>query len=129
MLRDAKLVAFAATTDGARAATFYGDVLGLPVRSDDAFAIAFDAAGTELRLQKVERFTPPPFTTLGWQVADVRDVLRVLATRGVVAERYPWLDQDAAGVWSAPSGAQVAWFKDPDGNLLSVAEYALHPST
>jgi Glyoxalase/Bleomycin resistance protein/Dioxygenase superfamily. len=123
MLEDAKLVAFAATTDDARAAAFYRDVLGLPVRSDDAFAIAFDAAGTELRLQKVERFTPQPFTTLGWQVVDVRDVLRVLSTHGIQPERYPWLDQDADGVWSAPSGARVGWFKDPDGNLLSAAEY------
>jgi catechol 2,3-dioxygenase-like lactoylglutathione lyase family enzyme len=123
MLRDAKLVAFAATTDGARAAEFYTDVLGLPVRSDDAFAIAFDAAGTELRLQKVERFTPQPFTTLGWQVGDVTDVLRVLTASAVSPERYPWLNQDAAGVWAAPSGARVAWFKDPDGNLLSVTEY------
>ncbi len=123
MLGDAKLVAFAATTDGARAAAFYGTVLGLPVRSDDEFAIAFDVAGTELRLQKVERFTPQPFTVLGWQVADVGDVVRRLASRGVVLERYPWLNQDAAGIWSAPSGARVAWFRDPDGNLLSVAEY------
>lgn len=123
MLGDAKLVAFAATTDGARAATFYRDVLGLTVRSDDAFAIAFDAAGTELRLQKMERFTPQPFTTLGWQVADVRDVVRVLSSHGIQPERYPWLDQDADGIWSAPSGARVAWFKDPDGNLLSAAEY------
>src|SRR5215217_4967655 len=123
MLRDAQLVAFAATTDGARAAEFYNKVLGLPIRSDDAFAIAFDAAGTELRLQKEERFTPQPFTALGWQVIDVTDVLRVLTAHGVLPERYPWLNQDAAGVWSAPSGARVAWFKDPDGNLLSVAEY------
>jgi catechol 2,3-dioxygenase-like lactoylglutathione lyase family enzyme len=124
MLRDAKLVAFAATTDGARAAEFYGNVLGLPVRSDDDFAIAFDAAGTEFRLQKVERFSPQPFTALGWQVADVTEVLRALTARGIVPERYPWLNQDSAGVWAAPSGARVAWFKDPDGNLLSVAQYA-----
>lgn len=123
MLRDAKLVAFAATTDGARAAEFYGDVLGLPIRSDDAFAIAFDAAGVEIRLQKMERFTPQPFTALGWQVADVTDVVQRLTSHGVVPERYPWLEQDTAGVWHAPSGARVAWFKDPDGNLLSVAQY------
>ena len=123
MLRDAKLVAFAATTDGKRAADFYGRVLGLEIRSDDEFAIAFDAAGTELRLQKVERFTPHPFTTLGWQVPNVTNAVRTLSARGVVTERYPWMDQDADGIWSAPSGARVAWFKDPDGNLLSVAEY------
>ena len=123
MLGDAKLVAFAATTDGARAATFYRDVLGLPIRSDDAFAIAFDAAGTELRVQKVERFTPQAFTTLGWQVLDVGHVVRVLASYGIQPERYPWLGQDGDGIWVAPSGARVAWFKDPDGNLLSAAEY------
>ncbi len=123
MLKDAKLVSFAATTDGARAAKFYGELLGLPIRSDDNFAIAFDAAGTELRLQKLEQFTPQPFTALGWQVADVADVLDHLARHGVSPERYPWLEQDARGVWQAPSGARVAWFKDPDGNLLSVAQY------
>jgi catechol 2,3-dioxygenase-like lactoylglutathione lyase family enzyme len=123
MLTDAKLVAFGATTDGARAARFYRDVLGLRMRYEDDFAVSLDSGGIELRLQKVERFTPQSFTTLGWQVARVLDVLQQLARHGVTPERYPWLDQDAAGVWEAPSGARVAWFKDPDGNLLSVAEY------
>jgi predicted enzyme related to lactoylglutathione lyase len=123
MLAHEKLVAFGATTDGARAAAFYGGVLGLPIRSDDAFAIVFDANEVELRLQKVERLTPQPFTSLGWQVADIHDVLARLAARNVRPERYAWLEQDDAGIWSAPSGARVAWFKDPDGNLLSVAQY------
>jgi predicted enzyme related to lactoylglutathione lyase len=123
MLRDAKLVAFAATTDGARAAEFYGNVLGLPIRSNDAFAISIDAAGVELRLQKVEHFAPQPFTALGWQVADLADVVQRLMRHGVSPERYPWLSQDSAGIWDAPSGARIAWFKDPDGNLLSVAQY------
>ena len=124
MLKNATLVAFAATADSVRAAAFYGRVLGLRVRSDDDFALVFDAAGTELRLQKVERFTPHPFTTLGWQVADIADVVRRLSGHGVLPERYAWLEQDPAGIWRAPSGAQVAWFKDPDGNLLSVAQYS-----
>ena len=123
MLKGAKLVAFAGTTNGARAAEFYGNVLGLTVRSDDAFAISIDAAGTELRLQKVERFKPQPFTVLGWQVKNVRRILERLADRGVSSERYSWLEQDEAGVWIAPSGVRVAWFKDPDGNILSVAQY------
>jgi predicted enzyme related to lactoylglutathione lyase len=123
MLKDAKLVAFAATTDGARAATFYGHVLGLPIRSDDAFAIAFDAGGVEIRIQKLERFSPQPFTALGWQVNDVDDVLQRLANHGIVAERYSCMEQDKRGVWLAPSGTRVAWFKDADGNLLSVAQY------
>ena len=123
MLTNAKLTAFAATTDAARARTFYGDVLGLALRSEDDFALSFDSGGVELRVQKVERFTPQPFTVLGWQVTDVADLARRLAAHGVSMERYPWLEQDAQGIWSAPSGARIAWFKDPEGNLLSVAEY------
>ena len=123
MLSAERLVAFAATTDGGRAAAFYGTVLGLPIRSDDAFAIVFDANGVELRVQKVERLTPQPFTAMGWQVADIVRVLARLAAANVTPERYAWLDQDAAGIWHAPSGARVAWFRDPDGNLLSVAQY------
>ncbi len=123
MLAAAILVAFGATTDGTRAAAFYGTVLGLPMRSDDAFAIVFDANGVELRLQKVERLTSQPITSLGWQVADIGQVLTQLAAANIRTERYVGLDQDAAGVWCAPSGARVAWFRDPDGTLLSVAQY------
>ena len=124
MLNGEKLVAFAATTNGPRAAEFYGGLLGLSLLSDDDFAIVFDAGGTELRLQKVERFKPHPFTSLGWQVADVGRVVDRLVAAGIRPERYSWLEQDERGVWPAPSGARVAWFKDPDGNLLSVAQYA-----
>jgi catechol 2,3-dioxygenase-like lactoylglutathione lyase family enzyme len=123
MLEAAKLVAFGATTDAARAARFYGETLGLPIRSEDDFALVLDANGVELRLQKVASLTPPGFTTLGWQVRDLETVLEALSRRGVQTERYSWLSQDALGVWDAPSGARVAWLKDPDGNLLSVAQY------
>ena len=123
MLDGAKLVAFGATTDGARAAGFYTTVLGLTLRYQDDFAVSLESGDNEIRLQKVERFTPQSFTTLGWQVASVRDVVRRLVEHGVMPERYAWLEQDDSGVWKAPNGARVAWFKDPDGNLLSVAEY------
>lgn len=124
MLTGAKLVAFGATTDGTRAAAFYTNVLGLTLRYEDDFAVSLDSDGIELRLQKVERFAPQPFTALGWEVASISAVVERLTQHGVEPERYPWLAQDASGVWLAPSGASVAWFKDPDGNLLSVAEYA-----
>ena len=123
MLANEKLVAFGATTNAARAAQFYGEVLGLSRRSEDAFALVFEANGVELRLQKLETLKPQPFTVLGWQVRDVNAVLDALTERGVNAERYPGLQHDARGIWTAPSGARVAWFKDPDGNLLSGAEY------
>ena len=120
MLRAAKLIAFAATTNGARAREFYVGVLGLPVISDDAFALALDANGTMLRIQKLEVFAPHPFTTLGWEVVDIDNAVDELSKRGVVFERYPGMAQDQRGIWYSPSGAQVAWFKDPDGNTLSL---------
>lgn len=125
MLADAKVTAFLATAQGSRAAAFYGDTLQLRQTSDDEFALVFDLHGVELRLQKVKELTPQPFTALGWQVRAIRTTIAGLAARGVVFERFPGLGQDAQGIWAAPSGAQVAWFRDPDGNLLSVAEYPL----
>lgn len=122
MLNTEKLVAFAAITDTARATRFYGDTLGLPLRSEDDFALVFDANGTELRLQKMKVVSPPTFTVLGWQVRDLDAVIDSLTRRGVTMERYPGLEQDARGAWRSPNGTRVAWFKDPDGNLLSVAE-------
>jgi len=123
MLDHEKLVAFGATTDASRAARFYGESLGLRVRSDDAFALVLEANGVELRLQKVAAFAPQPFTVLGWQVRDLSTTLEALQGRGVRVERFPGMSQDALGAWDAPSGARVAWFKDPDGNVLSVAQY------
>jgi catechol 2,3-dioxygenase-like lactoylglutathione lyase family enzyme len=122
-LRDATLVAFGAITDSARATAFYVDTLGLTVRYEDDFALVLDANGVELRLQKVGVLAPAGFTVLGWQVRDVPVVVTALEAQGVTLERYPWFEQDAHGVWQAPSGARIAWFKDPDGNLLSVSQY------
>jgi catechol 2,3-dioxygenase-like lactoylglutathione lyase family enzyme len=122
-LRDATLVAFGAITDSARATAFYVDTLGLTVRYEDDLALVLDANGVELRLQKVGVLAPAGFTVLGWQVRDVTVVVTALEAQGVTLERYPWFEQDAHGVWQAPSGARIAWFKDPDGNLLSVSQY------
>jgi catechol 2,3-dioxygenase-like lactoylglutathione lyase family enzyme len=123
VLRDAKLVAFGAITDAARAANFYVGTLGLTVSYEDDFALVLDANGVELRLQKVRALTPAGFTALGWEVRDVDAVVTALEEQGISLERYRWLEQDARGVWQAPSGARIAWFRDPDGNLLSVAQY------
>lgn len=116
------LIAFLATTDSARARTFYEAVLGLRFISEDGFAVVYDVQGIELRLQKVERFVPQPHTALGWQVTSIDRAIREIAARGGKFERYEFLQQDEAGVWTAPSGARVAWLKDPDDNLLSLTE-------
>jgi catechol 2,3-dioxygenase-like lactoylglutathione lyase family enzyme len=124
MLAGAKLVAFGATIHPADAVAFYTKVLGLSLRYEDSFAISLESGGVEVRLQKLEWFAPHSFTTLGWQVSSIADVVERLSRHGVALERYPWLEQDESGIWLAPSGARIAWFKDPDGNLLSVAQYA-----
>ncbi len=120
MLADATPICFVATADAARARAFYVDVLGLELVEDSPFALVFDAAGTMLRVQKVEAVTPHPYTSLGWKVANMTFAVEALVERGVTFERFPGMTQDALGVWSTPSGAKVAWFKDPDGNLLSL---------
>jgi catechol 2,3-dioxygenase-like lactoylglutathione lyase family enzyme len=123
MLGSEKVMAFAATRDGARARQFYEKVLGLSVLSEDNFALVLDANGTMLRLQKVESFTPSTYTALGWEVSNIRSVVSGLVERGVTFQKYPWMDQDELGIWRAPSGASVAWFRDPDGNTLSLTEF------
>ena len=122
MLGAATVTAFLATTNGPRARQFYATTMGLPLKTDDEFALAFDAGGIELRVQKVQAFDPQPFTALGWRVSNVGKTIAALTRKGIRFERYPFLKQDEQGVWQAPSGARVAWFKDPDGNLLSLTE-------
>ena len=121
MLDSQPLIAFSATRDGDRARSFYEGVLGLRLVSDDPFALVFDARGTMLRIQKVDDPRPHPFTSLGWQVDELEALMSALAVRGVTFERYPGLGQDEHGVWTAPGGAKIAWFKDPDGNTLSLS--------
>jgi catechol 2,3-dioxygenase-like lactoylglutathione lyase family enzyme len=122
MLGSCDLVAFIATSDAARARSFYETTLGLRLVSDDAFALVFDANGTHLRVAKVDQPTVAPYTVLGWNVPGIEATARGLAARGVTFERFPGLSQDDLGIWTAPGGARVAWFKDPDGHLLSLTE-------
>jgi catechol 2,3-dioxygenase-like lactoylglutathione lyase family enzyme len=123
VLASAKVVAFLATGDAARAKAFYGEVLGLRLLSEDGFAVVFDANGTTLRVAIVQDVVPAPYTVLGWDVEDIAATAGRLTAAGVVFERYAWLQQDELGIWSAPSGAKVAWFKDLDGNVLSLSQH------
>ena len=102
---------------------FYRDTLGLSLVSDDPFAIVFDANGTMLRVQKVKELQPAQYTALGWDVPDIYARVKELTSRGVLFERFPGLPQDEHGVWATPSGAKVAWFKDLDGNVLSLTQF------
>ena len=122
MLNSAKITAFLATADAKLSKAFYEQVVGLHLVAEDEFAMEFDSNGIALRIQKVEAVQPHPYTSLGWRVGDLRDAVATLVERGVRFERYPFLEQDGAGIWLAPSGTQVAWFKDPDGSLLSLSE-------
>ena len=122
MLGKSTLVAFVATTNGERARHFYGDVLGLPIVEDGPYALVCDANGVSLRIQKVGALKPQGFTALGWDVPDIQAAVDALVGRGVAFERYDFLEQDERAIWQSPSGARVAWFKDPDGNVLSLSE-------
>jgi hypothetical protein len=82
-----------------------------------------DSNGVRVRLAKVPVFTPAEFTVMGWDVADVQKTVTGLQKKGVSFERFPGMEQDKFGIWSAPSGAKVAWFKDPDGNILSLSQH------
>lgn len=122
-LRESSLIAFLATADGSRARTFYESLVGLRFISDDQFALVFDANGVMVRIQRVDAVTPAAYTTLGWRVGDIAATIRRLTAKGVQMERYGGLTQDNLGVWTSPSGARIAWFRDPDGHVLSLTQY------
>jgi catechol 2,3-dioxygenase-like lactoylglutathione lyase family enzyme len=121
-----KMIGFVTTSDAEKAKAFYRDVLGFPLLNEDDFALEFDANGTRVRVSKARgEFKPPHFTVLGWEVADIYAAIRELAADGVHFEQFNWpfRKQDEHGVWTTPNGDQVAWFKDPDGNTLSISHH------
>jgi catechol 2,3-dioxygenase-like lactoylglutathione lyase family enzyme len=120
----AKLIGFIPTHDAARARAFYESTLGLRFVSDDSFALVFDSNGTIVRVVRAADFSPFPFTLLGWEVPDIDAAVADLTAKGVQFARYSFLDQSPNGVWTAPgAAARVAWFPDPDGNLLSLSQH------
>jgi catechol 2,3-dioxygenase-like lactoylglutathione lyase family enzyme len=123
MLGSSDLIAFVPTRDPAKARQFYEQTLGLEFVSEDSFALVFNAYGTTIRIANVSQvkdFRPAPFTILGWRVMNASDTASDLAKKGVQLERFEGMDQDAQGIWESPSGSRVGWFKDPDGNILSI---------
>jgi len=124
LLKYSAIVAFIGAADLVRARDFYEGVLGLEIVSMDEFALQARAGGVALRIARTSVVAAAPYTVLGFEVTDIGALAGALAAKGVVFERYPSLSdtQDSRGIWTAPSGTQVAWFKDPDGNLLSISE-------
>ena len=122
-LAGADIMAFAATSDLAAARAFYERGLGLALTGQSPIACTFDAGGTTLRVVLVEKPVVAPYTVLGWTVADMAATIADLAARGIDFERVDGVEQDERGVWNAPGGTLVAWFKDPDGNMLSLTQF------
>ena len=119
MLDTPTAVGFVSTTDAARARAFYGDLLGLTL-FDDGFALVADVSGAQLRITTLPEFKASEAPAFGFNVPDVPAAAAALGEKGVEMIRYPFLGeaQDADGIWTAPNGSKLAWFKDPDGNVL-----------
>ena len=123
-LREQSIIAFVATLDPTRAKKFYNDTLGLSLVSEEIpFALVFDAHGTMLRVTIVKELRTAAYTILGWQVPNITVAAKGLQQAGVQFERYQGMQQDELGIWTSPGGSRVAWFKDPDGNTLSISEH------
>ena len=122
-LKSAKPTIFLATSNADAARAFYEGALGLILEADDPYALVYQLAGTELRLSKVPNHTPLPFTVLDWQVPSISTAHATLTAAGVEFTIYDGMGQDDKGIWTSPDGgARILWFKDPDGNVLSVSE-------
>jgi catechol 2,3-dioxygenase-like lactoylglutathione lyase family enzyme len=122
MLTGAQAIVMLGTARGEAGKAFYADTLGLKFIKDDGFAFHFDLGGRLLRLSRVPAVVPAAYAVLGFEVKGIEKIVDALIAKGVQMERYGFLQQDARGVWTAPDGAKVAWFRDPDLNLLSVVE-------
>ena len=123
MLGSNNIVAFVPTKDATKSRAFYEGVLGLRFVKDDGFALVLDANGIMVRGSQAPQFTPAQFTILGWEVTDIEKMVAELQEKGVHFERYGFIEQDDLGIWTAPTGDKVTWFKDPDGNVLSVSQH------
>jgi catechol 2,3-dioxygenase-like lactoylglutathione lyase family enzyme len=123
MLASGKIVGFVPTRDYDKARAFYEGKLGFEFVSVDQYALVMSVGGHKIRIAKVQNFTPAQGTILGWEVEDIETVVTWLRERGVTLEKYPFVQDRELGIWTAPTGDKVAWFKDPDGNILSVSHH------
>jgi catechol 2,3-dioxygenase-like lactoylglutathione lyase family enzyme len=123
VLADTPFIGFIPVHNLAAVRSFYTQTLELRIVDETPFALVLDAGGTMLRVTPVGQLTPQPFTIAGWTVPDIAWAVNALADSGVEFARYEGVDQDELGIWTAPGGDRVAWFRDPDGNTLSLTEF------
>jgi catechol 2,3-dioxygenase-like lactoylglutathione lyase family enzyme len=123
MLSACKLIGFVPTTDSNRSRQFYEGKLGFKFVSDDQFALVIQAGESMIRIVKGAKFTPAQYTVMGWEVTDIDAMVEWLSERGVVFEKYPFVQDQKQGIWTTPNGDKVVWFKDPDGNVLSLSQH------
>lgn len=124
MLANATITALVGTMQKDASTAFYRDTLGLKFVDDDGFAAIFEGKNARVRVSRVPAITPAAYAVLAFQVDDIDKIVDGLTAKGVVFQRYGFFVQDARGIWSAPDGTKVAWFHDPDMNLLSVVQHA-----
>lgn len=124
MLGAADFQGFIPITNVAQAKAFYVDVLGLSVMSENPHVVNIHSNGTMLRLTVVENHEPREFTIAGWRVDEIAATIKVLSARGVEFQKYDGFGQDELGIWTTHGGDQVAWFRDPDDNNLSLTQFA-----
>jgi len=123
MLASGKMVGFVITNDYDKARAFYEGKLGFEFVSLDQYALVMSVGGHKIRISKLENFKPRQGTILGWEVKDISKTVAWLDERGVAVEKYPFVQDKKTGIWTTPNGDKVAWFKDPDGNILSVGQH------
>jgi len=123
MLSSGKLIGFVPTKDSNRSREFYEGKLGFTFLSDDQFALVMQAGESMIRIAKAGKFTPAQYTVMGWEVTDIETMVKWLNGRGVTFEKYPFVQDQKLGIWTTPNGDKVAWFKDPDGNVLSLSQH------
>ncbi len=124
MLESAKMIGFVLTTDYDRARAFYERTLGFEFVGQDGHALVVKAGQHMIRISKAPNFIALPSTVLGWEVTNIEQAVAWLTSKGVATEKYPWVQDRERGIWTTPNGDKVAWFRDPDGNVLSLSQHA-----
>jgi catechol 2,3-dioxygenase-like lactoylglutathione lyase family enzyme len=122
MLASATITALVGTMKPEMAKAFYQDILGLKFINDDSYAMVFEGRNARVRVSRVPAVVPAQYAVLAFTVDDIDKAVDALTAKGVVFARFGFFVQDAKGIWTAPDGTKVAWFHDPDLNLLSVVQ-------